>query len=163
MLTFRALALRRSECWFPFFYQYRIPRKAYQLRPCNNTRNKFILFVFEQKERNYFALSSCLCFFFINYPNKWKARRDLFLSLFIQICFELVDIVLIEKVVNNKATYYTRIDSLPEFTKPDPAVEAVPGITIWMDESHALRKYEFQCAKADKYSPIGGFEMTDVR
>ena len=68
----------------------------------------------------------------------------------------------INKVVTNKATYYTRIDALPEWTKP-ALTENVPAFTIWIDESQALRKYEFQCAKSDEYVPLTGYVMKDVR
>ena len=68
----------------------------------------------------------------------------------------------IQKVVDNKATYYAKIDVLPEWTRPE-LTENVPAISIWIDESHALRKYEFQCSAADRYSPLSGFEIVDVR
>ena len=78
------------------------------------------------------------------------------------MCFEIVDPLTIKKVVDNKATYYANIDAIPEWTKPDQS-ENVPAISIWIDEAQALRKYEFQCAKSDKYTPLSGYEITEVR
>lgn len=68
----------------------------------------------------------------------------------------------IGKIVSNKATYYSKIDALPEWTKP-ALTENVPAITIWIDEAQALRKYEFQCAKSDEYVPHTGYVMRAVR
>ena len=78
------------------------------------------------------------------------------------MCFEIIDPLTINKVVTNKATYYKIIDALPEWTKPE-LTETVPAFTIWIDESQALRKYEFQCAKSDEYVPLTGYVMKDVR
>ena len=80
----------------------------------------------------------------------------------VQVCFEIIDPLTINKVVTNKATYYTRIDALPEWTKP-ALTDNVPAFTIWIDESQALRKYEFQCARSDEYVPLTGYVMKDVR
>ena len=80
----------------------------------------------------------------------------------VQVCFEIVSPLTIKKVVDNKATYYARIDVLPSWTRPEQT-ENVPAISIWIDETQLLRKYEFQCSKSDKYSPQAGFEITDVR
>lgn len=74
----------------------------------------------------------------------------------------MIDPLVIQKVVDNKATYYAKIDVLPEWTRPE-LTENVPAISIWIDESHALRKYEFQCSAADRYSTLSGFEIVDVR
>ena len=80
----------------------------------------------------------------------------------VQVCFEIIDPLTINKVVINKESYYTKIDALPEWTKP-ALTENVPAFTIWIDESQALRKYEFQCAKSDEYVPLTGYVMKDVR
>ena len=88
-------------------------------------------------------------------------KNFLFLAI-LQVCFEIIDPLTINKVVTNKATYYTRIDALPEWTKP-ALTENVPAFTIWIDESQNLRKYEFQCAKSDEYVPLTGYVMKDVR
>ena len=80
----------------------------------------------------------------------------------VQVCFEIISPLTIKTVVDNKATYYSRIDVIPQWTRPD-VTGNVPAISIWIDEAQALRKYEFQCATADKYSPITGYEITDVR
>ena len=82
-------------------------------------------------------------------------------SLGSQICFELVDPLLISKMVT-KATYYTKIDSLPKFDKP-AITENVPAMTIWLDDTLRTRKYEFQCAKSDEYTPHTGFTLYNVR
>ncbi|KAL9979352.1 hypothetical protein ACROYT_G017003 [Oculina patagonica] len=79
-----------------------------------------------------------------------------------KICFEIIDPLTINKVVTNKATYYSKIDALPEWTKP-ALTENVPAFTIWIDEAQALRKYEFQCAKSVEYVPLTGYVMKDVR
>ena len=78
------------------------------------------------------------------------------------MCFEIVSPLTIKKVVDNKVTYYASIDVLPSWTRPEQT-ENVPAISIWIDETQLLRKYEFQCSKSDKYSPQAGFEITDVR
>ena len=78
------------------------------------------------------------------------------------MCFDIVDSLTIKKIVDNKATYYANIDAIPGWTKPEQT-EYVPGISIWIDEAQALRKYEFQVEKSAKYVPISGYEMTDVR
>ena len=80
----------------------------------------------------------------------------------VQVCFEIVSPLTIKKVVDNKVTYYASIDVLPSWTRPEQT-ENVPAISIWIDETQLLRKYEFQCSKSDKYSPQAGFEITDVR
>ena len=87
-----------------------------------------------------------------------------FFSFFflVQVCFEIVSPLTIKKVVDNKVTYYASIDVLPSWTRPEQT-ENVPAISIWIDETQLLRKYEFQCSKSDKYSPQAGFEITDVR
>ncbi|CAH3028156.1 unnamed protein product [Porites evermanni] len=79
-----------------------------------------------------------------------------------KVCFEIIDPLTIKKVVDNKATYYSTIDVLPEWTRPNET-ENVPAISIWIDDAEALRKYEFQCSKADEYSPLSGYKITDVR
>ena len=68
----------------------------------------------------------------------------------------------IKKVVENKATYYSKISALPGWTKPNQT-EDISGISFWIDEEQALRKYEFQCDKSAKYVPISGYKMTAVR
>ena len=78
------------------------------------------------------------------------------------MCFEIIDPLTIKKVVDNKATYYSRIDVLPEWTRPDESGN-VPAISIWIDEAQLLRKYEFHCSKSDRYTPLTGFTITDVR
>lgn len=80
----------------------------------------------------------------------------------IQVCFEIIDPLTIKKVVDNKASYYANIDVLPGWTRPDQSGN-VPAISIWIDEAQALRKYEFQCAKSDEYTPLTGYKLTDVR
>ena len=80
----------------------------------------------------------------------------------VQVCFEIIDPLTINKVVTNKETYYTKIDALPEWTKP-ALTENVPAFTIWIDESQNLRKYEFQCAKSDEYVPLTGYVIKNVR
>ena len=77
-------------------------------------------------------------------------------------CFEIIDPLTIKKVVDNKATYYSTIDVLPEWTRPNET-ENVAAISIWIDDAQALRKYEFQCSRADEYSPLSGYKITDVR
>lgn len=79
-----------------------------------------------------------------------------------KVCFEIIDPLTINKVVTNKATYYSKISAIPEWTKPE-LTETVPAFTIWIDESQALRKYEFQCAKSDEYVPFTGFIVKNVR
>ena len=81
---------------------------------------------------------------------------------FFQVCFELVDLVTIKTIVDNVASSYANTAEIPEWTKPEQT-EYVPGISIWIDEAKALRKYEFQVDKAPNYVPISGYEMTDVR
>ena len=78
------------------------------------------------------------------------------------MCFEIVDSLTIKEIVDNKATYYANIDAIPGWTKPEQT-EYVSGISIWIDEAQALRKYEFQVDKSANYVPISGYEMTDVR
>lgn len=68
----------------------------------------------------------------------------------------------IKKVVDNIATYYANIDAIPGWTKTEQT-EYVLGFSIWIDDTPALRKYEFQVDKSAKYVPISGYEMTDVR
>ena len=85
-----------------------------------------------------------------------------FFFFLVQVCFEIVSPLTIKKVVDNKVTYYASIDVLPSWTRPEQT-ENVPAISIWIDETQLLRKYEFQCSKSDKYSPQAGFEITDVR
>ncbi|XP_068704567.1 uncharacterized protein [Montipora foliosa] len=79
-----------------------------------------------------------------------------------KVCFEIIDPLTIKKVVDNKATYYSRIDVLPEWTRPDESGN-VPAISIWIDEAKLLRKYEFHCSKSDRYTPLTGFTITNVR
>ncbi|KAJ7381185.1 hypothetical protein OS493_004785 [Desmophyllum pertusum] len=79
-----------------------------------------------------------------------------------KVCFEIIDPLTIKKVVDNIATYYSKISAIPGWTKTEQT-ENVPGISIWIDEAQLLRKYEFQCDKSAKYVPISGYEMTDVR
>lgn len=83
-------------------------------------------------------------------------------TISIQICFEIIDPLTIEKIVTNKAAYYVKISALPGWTKPE-LNETIPGFTIWIDEAQALRKYEFLCAKSEKYVPYTEFVMQDVR
>lgn len=78
------------------------------------------------------------------------------------MCFEIIDPLTIKKVVDNKATYYSRIDVLPEWTRPDESGN-VAAISIWIDAAQLLRKYEFQCAKSDQYTPLPGYSITKVR
>ena len=78
------------------------------------------------------------------------------------MCFEIIDPLTIKKVVDNKATYYANIDAIPGWTKTEQT-EYVLGFSIWIDETPALRKYEFPVDKSAKYVPISGYEMTDVR
>lgn len=92
----------------------------------------------------------------------YNVRLLLVLLFLVQVCFEIIDPLAIQKIVDNKATYYAKIDVLPEWTRPE-LTENVPAISIWIDGSHALRKYEFQCSAADRYSPLSGFEIVDVR
>ena len=73
-----------------------------------------------------------------------------------------MDPITIKKVVDNKATYYARIDAIPGWTKTDQAENAL-GFSIWIDAAQLLRKYEFQVDRSAKYVPISGYEMTDVR
>lgn len=84
------------------------------------------------------------------------------LSSHVKVCFEIIDPLTIKKVVDNKATYYAKIDVLPEWTRPDQTGN-VPAFSIWIDEAQALRKYEFQCSKSDKYTPLAGYDITEVR
>ena len=78
------------------------------------------------------------------------------------MCFEIIYPLTIKKVVDNKATYYSRIDVLPEWTRPDESGN-VAAISIWIDAAQLLRKYEFQCAKSDRYTPLAGYSITKVR
>lgn len=64
--------------------------------------------------------------------------------------------------MSNKAIYYSKIDAIPEWTKP-ALTENVPAFTIWIDEAQTLRKYEFLCAKSDEYVPFSGYVVTNVR
>ena len=68
----------------------------------------------------------------------------------------------IGKVVSNGASYYSTIDPLPEWTRP-ALTDNVPAMSIWIDESQALRKYEFQCAKSEEYVPHPGYVLRSVR
>ncbi|XP_067053119.1 uncharacterized protein [Acropora muricata] len=79
-----------------------------------------------------------------------------------KLCFEIIDPLSIGKVVSNKATYYSKIDALPEWTKPE-LTENVPTFSIWIDERQALRKYEFQCAQSEEYVPFTGYILVSVR
>ncbi|XP_068704515.1 uncharacterized protein [Montipora foliosa] len=79
-----------------------------------------------------------------------------------KVCFELVDPLNIGKVVSNGASYYSKIDPLPEWTRP-PLTDNVPAMSIWIDESQALRKFEFQCAKSEEYVPHPGYVLRSVR
>lgn len=89
-------------------------------------------------------------------------RWNIIILFYFQVCFETIDPLTIKKVVDNKATYYSRIDAIPGWTKTEET-EYVLGISIWIDETPALRKYEFQVDRSAKYVPITGYEMTDVR
>ncbi|XP_020601762.1 uncharacterized protein LOC110040832 [Orbicella faveolata] len=79
-----------------------------------------------------------------------------------KVCFEMIDPLTIKKVVDNIAKYYANIDAIPGWTKTEQT-EYVLGFSIWIDDTPALRKYEFQVDKSAKYVPITGYEMTDVR
>lgn len=79
-----------------------------------------------------------------------------------KICFEIVDPLQVGKVVTNKATYYDKISPIPNWKRPEHKT-LVPAIYITLDENKQLRNYEFVCGKSDKYVPMNGFTIEDVR